>query len=113
MRLREGLVLVAERHLAQGEGRAHSTKKSGDHLAQGTHGARSQKSSGSHLEQGEGGARATQAGGSHTQPHPALTDMTSDKQGGTVRGHDRTNPNAGKRKGGNPMRPHPGATRSK
>lgn len=113
MRQREELVLVAERHLTQGEGRAHSTKKSGSHTAQGAYGARSQKASGSHLDQGEGGAKAMGPSGSHLQPHPALTDMTSDRQGGTVRGHDRTNPTAGKRKAGSHTAQHPNNRRSK
>jgi hypothetical protein len=65
------------------------------------------------LAQGEGGARSTKAVGSHTQPHPSLTDMTSDRQGGTKRGHDRTNPTAGKSKSGSKFAQHPNNRRGK
>lgn len=94
-------------HLKQGEGRSRKTRKSGSHTAQGPWGASKKKASGSHLQQGEGGAKPRGDSGSHLTPHPALTDKTSDKQGGTKRGHDRTNPNAGKRKAGNHLAQHP------
>lgn len=103
-----------EDHLSQGEGGARGTRKSGSHLAQSKEGgAFSQKASGSHLEQGEGGARSTRPTGSHTEPHPALTDQTNVRGGGGVRGHDRTNPNAGKSKSGSKFAQHPNNTRTK
>lgn len=87
--------------------------KHGSHLDQGPTGAGRTRKSGSHLEQGEGGARkgpsiaaqggeipaavpAAKGNGSHLTPDPALTDMTADRQGGTIAGHDRVNPNLGK-----------------
>lgn len=103
-------------HLNQGEGRAVRTRKNGSHLdpASST-GAFKQKSSGSHLDQGEGGAkpRAANAGGSHLTPHPALSDKTSVRGGGTRRGHDRTNPTAGKSKSGSKFSQHPNNRKSK
>lgn len=103
-----------EEHLKQGEGRTLGTGPSGSHTdPTGPTGAGRSKSSGSHLAQGEGGARSTKAVGSHTQPHPSLTDMTSDRQGGTKRGHDRTNPTAGKSKSGSKFAQHPNNRRGK
>lgn len=98
----------------QGEGRAHSSKSSGSHTdPTGPTGANKSKASGDHLAQGEGGARSTRPGGSNTTPHPALTDMTSVRGGGTKRGHDRTNPTAGKSKSGSKFAQHPNNRRSK
>lgn len=89
---------------AQGEGRARSSKRSGSHLDQGTHGARSKGPSGSHLLPD---FTITDTGGSHLDPHPALTDKTSDRGGGGRIGHDRTNPVAGKSKSGSKNAQHP------
>ncbi len=100
-------------YLAQGEVRANRTRPSGSHTAQGEGGARGQKTSGSHLEQGEGGAKAVGPSGSHLRPHPALSDMTNDRQGGTKRGHDRTNPTAGKSKSGSKFSQHPNNRKTK
>lgn len=101
-------------HLAQGEGRAHSSREAGSQYNPQSEGRVSgSKPSGSHLEQGEGGAHTMRASGSHLRPHPALTDMTSDRQGGTKRGHDRTNPNAGKSKSGSKFSQHPNNRKSK
>lgn len=98
----------------QGEGRAHSSKSVGSHTdPTGPTGAGSSKASGDHLAQGEGGARSTRPGGSNTTPHPALTDQTSVRGGGTRRGHDRTNPTAGKSKSGSKFSQHPNNRRSK
>lgn len=101
-------------HLKQGEGRAIGKKTSGSHTdPKGPTGAFKSKKSGSHLDQGEGGARGTKQSGSHTTPHPALTDMTSERGGGTRRGHDRVNPRAGARKAGNKFDQHPNNKKSK
>ena len=88
-----------------------------DHLEQGPGGAGKTRSNGSHLDpagSAEGAVRAgpsiaakggaipanvqgpTNVSGTHLTPHPAETDKTADRQGGTIRGHSRDNPNAGK-----------------
>lgn len=95
----------------QGGWGAKSTRKAGSQLDQGEGRAKSTRSAGSHLDQGEGRAKATDTGGSHLDPHPALTDKTADKQGGTIRGHDRVNPNAGKSKSGSKFDQHPSLKR--
>lgn len=101
-------------HLEQGEGGARGVKAHGSHTnPAGPTGAFTKKSSGSHLEQGEGGARSTRPTGSHTEPHPALTDQTAVRGGGGVRGHDRTNPTAGKSKSGSKFAQHPNNTKTK
>lgn len=104
-------------HLEQGEGRAIGQKSSGSHLDPTGEGRVSagQKASGSHLDQGEGRATATKSSGSHLEPGPNVpgTDMTSVRGGGTPRGHDRTNPNAGKGKAGNKFEQHPNNKLSK
>ena len=89
----------------QGEGGAGKTKANGSHLdpasdvvAQGPTGDHltplnpSTRPTGSHLDQGW---------------NVPGSDKTSDKQGGTVRGHDRSNPNAGKSKSGSKDAQHP------
>jgi len=106
-----------EDHLKQGEGRAIGAKGSGSHLDPKGEGRLrgGRKASGSHLDQGEGGAkpRAANSGGSHLEPHPALSDKTSVRGGGTRRGHDRTNPNAGKSKSGSKFAQHPNNRKAK
>ena len=103
-----------EDHLSQGEGGARGTRKSGSHLAQSKEGgAFSSKASGSHLEQGEGGAKPRGDSGSHLDPHPSLTDQTAVRGGGGVRGHDRTDPTAGKSKSGSKFSQHPNNTKTK
>lgn len=97
-------------HLKQGEGRARRTRASGSKFDQGEGRARSTRPSGSKYAQGEGRARSTRVSGSHLTPYPSSTDMTSDRQGGTRRGHDRTNPLAGKGKSGSKFSQHPNLT---
>ena len=87
-------------HLDQGEGGATRTKAKGDHFdATGEGGA---KQGPGPKTSAKGGAikanvpAAKNISGSHLTPHPAETDKTADRQGGTVRGHSRDNPNAGK-----------------
>ncbi len=87
-------------HLDQGEGGGGRSKKSGSHLdATGEGGA---KQGPGPKTSAKGGAISANVkgpkniSGSHLVPQPAETDKTADKQGGTVRGHDRVNPNAGK-----------------
>ncbi len=99
----------------------------GSYLEQGEGGARRMKSSGSHLDQGEGGARrgksisqrggeipavvpkgSSRSGDHLNPPGPWVrADRTADRQGGTVRGHDRTSPSAGKSKSGSKFAQHP------
>ena len=89
----------------------------GSHLDQGGWGAGRSKAKGDHLDAtGEGGAKQgpgpktsakggaiaanvkgpKNVSGSHLVPYPAETDKTADRQGGTVRGHDRVDPTLGK-----------------
>lgn len=96
-----------------------------DNLKQGEGGATRSRRSGSPRDQGEGGARSKgpsipqkggmipanvppgRKGGSHLQPHPARTNKTAERGGGTIFGHDRVNPSAGKSKSGDHMSQHP------
>lgn len=89
----------------------------GNNLEQGEGGVTRKKASGSHLDPtGEGGVKRTQGptdskkggkispvvpanrglSGSHLSPHPKATDKTTERGGGTVKGHDRISPTAGK-----------------
>lgn len=99
----------------------------GSNLDQGEGGARRQKSSGDHQAQGEGGAKkgpsisqrggeippvvpkgSSRTGDHLTPPAPWVSGpRTADRQGGTVRGHDRTSPVAGKSKSGSKDAQHP------
>jgi len=98
-------------------------KKTGPQFDQGEGGAGKTKSNGSHLspakdvvKQGPTGDHktpykpATRPTGSHLTPSDWLvpgSDKTSVRQGGTVKGHDRVNPNAGKSKSGSKNAQHP------
>ena len=96
---------------------AHTNFDRGSHLDQGDGGAADSRANGSHLDPAGSAEGAVSAGpsiaakggaipanvkgptnvsGSHLTPYPAETDKTADRQGGTIRGHDRVNPNAGK-----------------
>ncbi len=92
--------MAHKQHLEQGEGGATRTKAKGDHLDPTGEGGAKQGPGPKTSAKG-GAIKANVPGpknvsGSHLTPHPAKTDKTADRQGGTVRGHDRTNPNAGK-----------------
>lgn len=71
--------------------------------------AKTQGPSGDHLTPNKPMTRPT---GSHLEPgwNVPGTDKTSDKQGGTVRGHSRDNPTAGKSKSGSKDSQHPNVT---
>jgi hypothetical protein len=98
---------------AQGEGRAHSKKSSGSHLdPQGEGRINGTGPSGSHLTTPHTQSKQS---GSHLDVGPNVpgTDKTAVRGGGTVRGHDRTNPNAGKSKSGSKNAQHPNNTKTK
>ena len=87
-------------HLEQGEGGAGKTRNNGSHLDP-SGSAEGAVRKGPSIAAKGGAIPANVPGpknvsGSHLTPHPAETDKTADRQGGTVRGHDRVNPNAGK-----------------
>ena len=103
---------MAKIHLEQGEGGAKTTKSNGSHTDQGVGGVLSK---GPSISQKGGKIPANVPAnqgitGSHTTPHPSLTNKTSVRGGGTVVGHDRTNPNLGKAKSGSKETQHPSLT---
>jgi hypothetical protein len=104
--------MANQSHLDQGEGGVTRSRSRGSHLDQGPTGAGKK---GASIPQKGGQIPANVPGnkgvtGSHLQPHPSLTNKTSERGGGTVVGHDRTNPNLGKSKSGSKNDQHPSLT---
>lgn len=98
-----------QNQLSQGTNGVRRSKGNGSHLDQ-RPGTR-RGPSGDHLAQGRsGGVTKSKANGSHLSPIPAarMVDRTSDQQGGTRFGHDRTNPTLGAGKSGDHLAPQNG-----
>ena len=79
---------MSKPNLAQGEGGARSTRKSGSHLEQGCTGAEYKGPSGDHLTTQ---FTHTAKGGSHLEPRE-LTDNSPVRGAGGRTGHDRVGP---------------------